>query len=213
MLRSEPGALDRLAADEHRAFGRRMMRPQAGNQPQHGRLAAARRPEDRDELALVRQVLHRERDVADDGEVAEPLRDVSNSTMLAVGSCGRGLAHRHSSTHAVRKQTALEPEQHAVDAVREQPDDDQDQDDVLRQPAPLAGHQQVAEAVLRVDQLGEHDVAERQAEQVPQAVVDVGQRQRDEHLRARSGATSRRASAPSRRSDPARSTIAATASE
>src|SRR5438034_3072570 len=83
---------------------------------------------------------------------------------------------------AIRKQTALEPEQQAVDAERQQADDDEDQDDVLGEPAPLARHQQVAEAVLRVDQLGEHDVAERQAEQVPQAVVDVRQGERHEHL-------------------------------
>ena len=101
----------------------------------------------------------------------------------------------------------------AVDAVREQADDDQDQDDVLRQAAPLAGHQQIAEAVLRVDQLGEHDVAEGEAEQVPQAVVDVRQRQRHQHLASRSAATSRPASAPSRRSDPARRRSRATASE
>ena len=54
---------------------------------------------------------------------------------------------------------------------------------MLRQAAPLAGHQQVAEAVLGVDHLGEHDVAERQAEQEAQAVEDVGQRQRHQHLR------------------------------
>src|SRR2546428_3779135 len=74
---------------------------------------------------------------------------------------------------AVRKQTALEPEQQAVDAERQQADDEEDQDDVLGEPAPLARHQQVTEAVLCVDQLGEHDVAEREAEQMPQAVVDV----------------------------------------
>ena len=49
-------------------------------------------------------------------------------------------------------------------------------------PAPLAGHQQEAQAVARVDQLGQHDVPERHAEQVTQAVVDVRQRERDEHL-------------------------------
>src|SRR5689334_3515895 len=57
----------------------------------------------------------------------------------------------------VRKESALEPEQQAVDAVGEQDDDDQNQDDVLGHAAPLTGHQQIAEAVLRVDQLGEHD--------------------------------------------------------
>ena len=53
---------------------------------------------------------------------------------------------------------------------------------MLGEAAALAGHQQVAEPVLRVDQLGEHDVAKGQAEEMPQAVVDVGHRQRDEHL-------------------------------
>ena len=83
-------------------------------------------------------------------------------------------------------------------------DDDQDQDDVLGEAAPLAGHQQVAEAVLGVDQLGQHDVAERQAEQVPQAVVDVGQRERRPAPSARSAAARRPASARSRRSGRAR---------
>src|SRR5258706_6190441 len=82
----------------------------------------------------------------------------------------------------VRKQSALEEEQEAIDAVGEQSDDDQDQDDVLGQSTTLARHQQVAETVLRVDQFGQHDVAERQAEEMPQAVVDVGQRERHEHF-------------------------------
>ena len=51
-------------------------------------------------------------------------------------------------------------------------DDDEDQDDVLGQPAPLARHQQVSQAVLSVDQLGEHDVSERQPEQVE--IAEVG---------------------------------------
>src|SRR5688572_1643530 len=83
---------------------------------------------------------------------------------------------------AMREQTPLEPEQQAIDTVRQQPDDHQNQDDVLRQSAPLTRHQQIAEAVLGVDQLGEHDVAERQAEEMPQTVVNVRQRQRDEDL-------------------------------
>ena len=41
----------------------------------------------------------------------------------------------------------------------------------------------IAQAVARVDQLGQHDVSERHAEEVTQAVVDVRQRERDEHLR------------------------------
>src|SRR5437899_1365644 len=84
---------------------------------------------------------------------------------------------------AVREQTALEPEQQPIDAVRKQADDDQDQDDVLGETAPLAGHQQVAEAVLRVDEFGEHDVPERETKEMPQAVEDVRQREADEHFR------------------------------
>src|ERR1051325_320244 len=57
----------------------------------------------------------------------------------------------------IGEQPALEPEQHPVDAVREQADDDQDQDDVLRQAAPLARHQEIAQPVFGVDQLGQHD--------------------------------------------------------
>src|SRR6478735_9341056 len=70
---------------------------------------------------------------------------------------------------AVGKQAALEPEQCPIDAEGEQTDDHQNQDDVLRQPAALAGHQQIAQPVLGVDQLGEHDVAEGQSKQMPQA--------------------------------------------
>src|SRR3954468_21611081 len=63
---------------------------------------------------------------------------------------------------AIREEAALEEEQQAVDTVGEQPDDHQDQNDVFRQAAPLARHEQVPEPVLGVDQLGEHDIAERQ---------------------------------------------------
>src|SRR5882672_3116792 len=82
----------------------------------------------------------------------------------------------------IREQPALEPEEHAVDAIREHADDHQDQDDVLGHSTPLARHQEISKPVLRVDQLGEHDIAERETEQVAQAVVDVRQRQGDEHL-------------------------------
>ena len=57
-------------------------------------------------------------------------------------------ASSFASTARYGKQAALEPEQQPVDAVGQQPDDDQDQDDVLRQAAPLARHQQIAQAVL-----------------------------------------------------------------
>src|SRR4051794_5613229 len=96
-----------------------------------------------------------------------------NSTTFSVTSFLR---------RAIGEQAALEEEQQAIDAVGEQPDDHEDQNDVLRESATLTRHQQVAEAVLRVDQLGEHDVAKRQAEEMAQAAVDLRQRQRDEHL-------------------------------
>ena len=118
---------------------------QAGDQPQHRRLAAARRPEDRDELALARQVRHREGDVANHGEVAEPLRDARETRRCS----GSGVGHSSSLATRYGKQAALEEEQQPVDAEGEQPDDHEDQDDVLRQAAPLAGHQQVAEPVAR----------------------------------------------------------------
>ena len=49
-------------------------------------------------------------------------------------------------------------------------------------PAPLAGAEQIAQAVLGVDQLGEHDVAEGHAEQRSKTLIYVGQRQRDQDL-------------------------------
>src|SRR5436190_17279878 len=55
-----------------------------------------------------------------------------------------------------REEAALEEEERPIDPVGEQPDDEQDEDDVLRHAAPLARHQQEAEPVLCVDQLGEH---------------------------------------------------------
>ena len=74
--------------------------------------------------------------------VKSPNRFVTprNSTML--GSVG------HSSPARYGKEAALEAEQQPVDPVGEQADDHQDQEDVLRQAAPLTGHQQIAEAVL-----------------------------------------------------------------
>ena len=165
---------------------------------------------------LSGQVRHREGHVADDRDAAEPLRDVLELDDVRRRGCGGGASDsRHVSPRP--RDTGNRPRWNqnssAVDAVGEQADDEQDQDDVLRQAAPLAGHQQIAEAVLGVDQLGQHDVAERQAEQVPQAVVDVGQRQRHQHLARRSAAATRRASARSRRSGRARRRSRATASE
>ena len=69
--------LDRFVGDEHGAFGRRMVRPQAGDQPQDGRLAATRRPQDRDEFPLSRQVGNRKGHVANDRDVPELLGDAA----------------------------------------------------------------------------------------------------------------------------------------
>src|SRR5882672_5606914 len=49
--------------------------------------------------------------------------------------------------------------------------------------ATLAGAEQIAEPVLRVDQLRQHDVSERKAEQGAQIVVDVRQGRGDQHFR------------------------------
>jgi hypothetical protein len=76
-----------------------MMRRQPGDQP--GARWTCRTPtaQDRDELALLRQVGHRERDVADDGEAAEPFGHVRELDDVA----GRGrpdgwAGHDQSST-------------------------------------------------------------------------------------------------------------------
>ena len=69
-----PGRHDRPAADQDRAFGGRVVRAQPRNESQHRRFPAAGRPQNGDELTLVRRVLHGERDVANDGQRAEPFR-------------------------------------------------------------------------------------------------------------------------------------------
>src|SRR5262245_44906878 len=85
--------------------------------------------------------------------------------------------------HPIRKQAALQPEQESIDAKSQQADDDEDENNVFRKRSALACHQQVAEPVLGVDEFGQHDVAERHAEQVAEAVVDVGKRQCHKYLR------------------------------
>src|SRR5437016_6778926 len=77
----------------------------------------------------------------------------------------------------VREQLCLKPIQQPVNRVGEQANDHQNQNDVLGEPTPLAGAEQIAEPVLRIDQLGQHDVAEREAEQTAEIVVDTRQRQ------------------------------------
>src|SRR5919202_4482295 len=119
--------------------------------------------------------------------VRVPNRFVTFLKSTTLGACNLTSAASAASRtsvldNAMGKESALEPEQQSIDPVREQAEDDEDQNNVLRQAAPLARHQQIAEAVLRVDQLGEHDVAERESEQMAEAAVDVGQRQGNQHL-------------------------------
>src|SRR3954471_13139787 len=115
-------------------------------------------------------------------------QNVTSRMIVSLPNCLVTLRNstRFSLTSVLRrpvgKQSALEEEQQPIDAVGEQPDDDQDQDDVLGEAAPLAGHQQVAQPMLRVDQFGQHDVAEREAKQMTQSAVDLGQRERHQHL-------------------------------
>src|SRR3954468_23497274 len=73
---------------------------------------------------------------------------LKSTTLGAAGAAAVGSATSVRDL-PVGKQAALEPEQRAIDAEREQPDDDQNEDDVFRQAAPLARHQQVSETVLR----------------------------------------------------------------
>src|SRR5215831_2008754 len=82
----------------------------------------------------------------------------------------------------MRKQPTLEPVQQPVDPVGEQPDHDEDREDMLGEATALARHEQIAQPMLRIHELGEHDIAEREAEQATQAVIDVRHRQRNEHL-------------------------------
>ena len=89
-------ATDCGAAHEHAAFRARMLRRQPRNQPQHGGLTAAGRPENRDELAFVRPVLNRERHVVDGGEAAIPLRDAAELDDVRDGR--GGLGHHSSAT-------------------------------------------------------------------------------------------------------------------
>ena len=59
------GFLDGFAEGGHGAGGRWEVRTQAGEQAQHGGLAAPRRAHHRDEFADVRQIMHDERNVLD----------------------------------------------------------------------------------------------------------------------------------------------------
>src|SRR5215831_16060479 len=86
-----------------------------------------------------------------------------NSTMQGTSTSVLG--------HAIWEQTALQPEQESIDAKSQQADDDEDENDVFGERAALARHEQVAEPVLGVDEFRQHDVAERHAEQVAEAVV------------------------------------------
>src|SRR6266508_3204127 len=75
------------------------MRPQARDEPQHGRLSTARRSENGDELAFVGQVGHTERHIADDGQLAESLRDAVKLDDVRTGNGrSRWIVHAQSST-------------------------------------------------------------------------------------------------------------------
>src|SRR3954453_394387 len=81
----------------------------------------------------------------------------SNSTTFGIGVAAIADSLTSILDAPVGEQAALEPEQGAIDAKCQQPDDDQDQNDVLRQAAALTRHQQVAQSILGVDELGQHD--------------------------------------------------------
>src|SRR5213075_3184284 len=83
---------------------------------------------------------------------------------------------------AIRKQTALDPSQKAIDTPRQAADDDQDKNDMFRQAAPLAGAQQIPQTMLGIDQLGQHDIPDGHAEERSKTLINVGQRQRNQHL-------------------------------
>ena len=59
------GFLSRFAGKENFAAGRWKMGQEAGDDPKHGRLAAAGRSHDRDQLTFVRQVVDYERNILD----------------------------------------------------------------------------------------------------------------------------------------------------
>ena len=73
-IRSRP--FDRFAQDQHFAAGGRVLRLEAGDQPQDRALAAAAGPEDADELSFVGQIFDDERNVVDRSERVRSVRIV-----------------------------------------------------------------------------------------------------------------------------------------
>ena len=104
----------------------------------------------------------------DDGRLAAPAPRTSPAAGLAV----RRRLTPPAVSCAVREQAALEPDRSRSIRKASTPMITRIRMMCSRQAAPLARAEQVAQAVPRVDQLGEHDVAEGQPEEVPQAVVD-----------------------------------------
>ena len=92
MPRSAPGPDDRRALHQHLAGGGRVLRRQAGDQPQDRALAAAAGAEDADELALVRQVLDEEAHVADRRVLVGQARHCRSSSRCGIRprAAGRG---------------------------------------------------------------------------------------------------------------------------
>ena len=81
---------DRPSVHEHRAGGGRMLRHEAGDEPQHGALPAAARPQDADELADVRLVLDGEGHVADGRVGAACAGVVGLGDALKIDDAGAG---------------------------------------------------------------------------------------------------------------------------
>ncbi len=89
-----PGRATGLPPTSTVPVGGRMVRPQPGDEPQHGGLAAARRPENRDELALVRAgPAPRSVTSRMTVSVAEPLRDVPELDDVGAAATARRIAH------------------------------------------------------------------------------------------------------------------------
>src|SRR5688500_1756811 len=111
---------------------------------------------------------------------------MTSSSAMAWGPAPDGILWGWSAIslgiRSIGKEAALYEQQKLVDAVSEGADDEQDQNNVFGQTAALAGGEQIAESVLGIDQLGEHDVAERHAEQRTQALIDIRNGESDEHF-------------------------------
>ena len=75
------------------------------------------------------------------------------------------------------KELGLHEEEQPVDAKSDNRDDEQDKQHVLSLPSPLRNIDQITQPTgfpAELHDLGQHDVAERQAEDQPQRVEDAG---------------------------------------